>query len=104
MVVIAWLINLVAPVIFILGFLVLTLGNELIDTWLWIVCCISAVIGMIWGVVSWNVGVPPRWFWAKSSLFLFNNLVWSAIGTGFLFFLLPLAIWLLVVGREGLGV
>jgi len=51
--------------------------------------CISAVIGLIVGIVGWGNTVPPRWFWVKSSMELAGNRVLTAIGYAIQFFFIP---------------
>ena len=57
-----------------------------------IVGAILAAIGLIVGWSAWGREVPPRWFWVKSKLELFDNRVWNAFSYALQFFLIPFAI------------
>ena len=57
-----------------------------------IVGAILAVLGLIVGWSAWGQEVPPRWFWVKSKLELFDNRVWNAFSYALQFFLIPFAI------------
>ncbi|MBQ8703755.1 MAG: hypothetical protein IJ524_05220 [Bacteroidales bacterium] len=53
---------------------------------------ISAVIGLIIGIVGWGDTVPPRWFWVKSQAELAGSRILTALGYAVQFFFLPAAI------------
>ena len=61
-----------------------------------VIGAISAVIGLIVGIVGWADTVPPRWFWIKSSRDLAGSRFVTAIGYAIQFFFLALAIFGLV--------
>ena len=50
---------------------------------------VSAVIGLIIGIVGWGDTVPPRWFWIKSSTELAGSRIMTAIGYAMQFFFIP---------------
>lgn len=96
MIVLIYLFNIISPIITIVGTVILLFGGGLLDPLMWVLCGVSAIIGLIFGGISWGYGVPPRWFWAKSKLDLFDNLVVSSLKCAYTFFLIPLCIMLLV--------
>ena len=51
-----------------------------------IVGAILAAIGLIVGWSAWGREVPPRWFWVKSKLELFDNRVGNAFSYAIQFF------------------
>ena len=53
---------------------------------------VSAVIGLIVGIVGWADTVPPRWFWIKSRTELAGSRVMTAIGYTIQFFFIPACI------------
>ena len=57
-----------------------------------IVGAILAVLGLIVGWSTWGQEVPPRWFWVKSKLELFDNRAWNAFSYALQFFLIPFGI------------
>ena len=57
---------------------------------------VSAVVGLIVGIIGWADTVPPRWFWIKSSMDLAGSRFMTAIGYAIQFFFLALAIFGLV--------
>lgn len=97
MIVIVYIINLLGPIITIAGLFGLAglMQGELDDS-LWVVSGICGLVGIFFGIKAWSYGVPPRWFWAKSAVFLFENQVGCCFINMIRFFLLPLAIALAV--------
>ncbi|MBQ6772045.1 MAG: hypothetical protein IJP44_13855 [Bacteroidales bacterium] len=53
----------------------------------------SAILGLVVGIVGWADTVPPRWFWIKSSMNLAGSRFMTAIGYAIQFFFLALAIF-----------
>ena len=88
-----WLFQYISPVAIILGGLYLL---EEPSTTALVIGGISAVIGLIVGIVGWADTVPPRWFWVKSSMELAGSRFMTAIGYAIQFFFLALAIFGLV--------
>ena len=78
MMVFLWLFRLVSPIISVLGMLVLCSG-EFGDYDL-IIGGALAVVGFIIGLTTWAETVPPRWFWVKSRLDLFESRIYNAFG------------------------
>ncbi|MBQ9509688.1 MAG: hypothetical protein IJR53_09780 [Bacteroidales bacterium] len=86
MAVFLWIFQFISPITFLLGGLYflenpspLTLGLG----------GVSAVIGLIIGIVGWGDTVPPRWFWIKSSTELAGSRITTAIGYAIQFFFIP---------------
>ena len=50
---------------------------------------VLALAGFILGFTNWAIDVPPRFFWTKSRVELFDNRVGNAFGYAVIFFLLP---------------
>ena len=93
MVALIWLINILLPIVTILGIIGMGWGldDAPFELCLWgsLGCFI---VGFIFGLVAWKYEVPPRWFWIKSKTGLFENYVGSAFGYGFKFAFIPFAI------------
>ena len=100
MIVLIWFINLLLPIINILGLMGMfyVIGELEFDNgeWFWWVSLASFVPGFLFGLLAWNYDVPPRWFWVKSKLGLFENLVGSAFGYGISFALIPAAVIMII--------
>jgi len=89
-----WLFQFISPIAVLLGLLYLLGGDP--STSALIVGAISAVIGLVVGLVGWADTVPPRWFWIKSRMDLAGSRFMTAIGYAIQFFFLALAIFGLV--------
>ncbi len=85
-----WVFQKVSPILTILGALVLFGGGFI--GYEFIVGVVLAVLGLIVGWSSWGQEVPPRWFWVKSKLELFDNRIWNALSYAFQFFMIPFGI------------
>ena len=81
-----WIFQFISPIAIILGGLYLL--EEPSSTSL-VVGGLSAVLGLVVGIVGWADTVPPRWFWIGSRFM-------TAIGYAIQFFFLALAIFGLV--------
>ena len=97
MVVLLWILDKLRPIIVLIGLIFLITGiftgEYDASVWFWIIAGLSAIIGGIFGVKAWNEDIPPRWFWVKSPLELFDNKVGACFQWAFTFFLLPLCIY-----------
>ena len=71
-VVIAYIINLFAPIVNFLGMIGLCgcLVYESYSTL--IIAGIMAIVGLVFGVAAYRNDIPPRWFWSKSKNDLFG--------------------------------
>ena len=85
-----WLFQFINPIAIILGGLYLL---EEPSTASLIVGALSAVLGLVVGIVGWADTVPPRWFWIKSRMDLAGSRFMTAIGYAIQFFFLALAIF-----------
>lgn len=83
-----WFWQWISPIVFILGGLYLLEGDELAL----ILGAVSAVVGLVIGIVGWGDTVPPRWFWVKSQVELTGSRIMTALGYAVQFFFLPAAI------------
>ena len=90
MMVFLWLFRLVSPIISVLGMLVLCSGE--FGEYDLIIGAALAVVGFIIGLTTWAATVPPRWFWVKSRLDLFESRIYNAFGYALQFFLIPCCI------------
>ena len=82
-----WIYRLITPIVFIGGGLVLTSG-EYGDNDLWI-GAILAVVGFLFGYVTWILDLAPRMFWVKSPFALFQSRIFTALESALIFFLIP---------------
>ena len=85
-----WVFQKVSPILTILGALVLFGGGFI--GYEFIVGAVLAVLGLIVGWSSCGQEVPPRWFWVKSKLELFDNRIGSAFGYAVQFFMIPFGV------------
>ena len=82
-----WIYRLITPVVFIWGGIVFCSGEYVEnDIRLGI---ILAIIGFIWGLLTWSFDLAPRVFWVKSPFFLFQTRIFTAIESALVFFLTP---------------
>ena len=81
-----WLFQFISPIIFVLGGLYLLEAPEPLTL---ILSCITAVLGLVVGIVGWGDTVPPRWFWVKSSMALAGSRFMTALGYAIQFFFIP---------------
>lgn len=88
-----WLFQFISPIAFFIGGFYLVEGPDPLAL---ILGGVSAVLGLIIGIVGWADTVPPRWFWIKSSMEMAGSRFMTAIGYAVQFFFLVLAIFSLV--------
>ena len=86
MAVFLWIFQYISPITFILGGLYILEDPSPLAL---IFGGVSAVIGLIVGIVGWGDTVPPRWFWIKSSTELAGSRITTAIGYAIQFFFIP---------------
>lgn len=84
-----WIFQFISPIAFFIGGLYLL---EDPDPLALILGGVSAVLGLIVGIVGWADTVPPRWFWIKSSMDLAGSRIMTAIGYAIQFFFIPACI------------
>ena len=85
-----WIFQFISPIAIILGGLYLLGSPSPVSL---VVGAVSAVLGLVVGIVGWADTVPPRWFWIKSSMELAGSRFLAAIGYAIQFFFLALAIF-----------
>ncbi len=85
-----WVFQKISPILTVLGALVLFGGG--FEWYEFIVGVILAVLGLIVGWSTWGQEVPPRWFWVKTKLELFDKRVWNAFSYAIQFFLIPFGV------------
>lgn len=81
-----WIFQFISPVAVVLGGFYLL---EDADPLALVLGIISAIIGLIVGIVGWGDTVPPRWFWIKSSMDLAGSRFMTALGYAIQFFFIP---------------
>ena len=88
-----WLIQKIASITNLVGLLVLLseigFGDIGIGTHVYVLAGGLALAGFILGFTNWALDVPPKLFWTKSRVQLFDNRVGNALGYAIIFFLLP---------------
>lgn len=85
-----WIFQKISPILTVLGAFVLF--GDGFEGYEFIVGVVLAVLGLIVGWSSWSQDVPPRWFWVKSKLELFDNRFWNAFSYAIQFFLIPFGV------------
>ena len=85
-----WFFQKISPILTILGALVLF--SDGFEGFEFYVGAVLAVLGLIVGWSTWGQEVPPRWFWVKSNLELFDNRIWNAFSYAFQFFMIPFGV------------
>ena len=96
MVVLLWILQKISPIYMFVGLLYLLLSTDSWEGWMFVVGGIAAVIGGIFGATSWAEDVPPRWYWSKSNLELFDNKVGAIFGWAWSFFLLAFCVYAVI--------
>lgn len=91
--VIAFLLNILAPIVNVLGALGLCACIVYDDTHILPIGGILAVIGLVFGIFAYRNDVPPRWFWSHSKNELFEYSVIAVLGYGWSFAAWPFAIY-----------
>lgn len=91
--VIAFIINLFAPVVQPLGALGVC-GCVIYEDYQSLkLAGILAVAGLIFGILAYRLDIPPRWFWAKSSNEIFSFKIVTVLGYMWSFAAWPPAIY-----------
>lgn len=92
-VVLAFLINLLAPILNTLGLLGVC-GMGAYGDWGWLgICGIMFIVGCIFGGTAISYDIPSRWFWSKSANEIFNFKVFGVLGYGWSFAMWPAAVY-----------
>jgi hypothetical protein len=88
--VLLWILNILSPIVLIAAIGYFAMGD--IEDWVLYAGAGSALLGLIIGFTGWAETVPPRWFWVKSSVDLFDSRVFTALSYAFMFFCIPAAV------------
>lgn len=91
--VLAFLVNLFAPVVNTLGLIGLCGMGAYGDWYAMIWCGVLFVVGLIFGLKATQLDIAPRWFWSKSANELFSFTVFSVLGYAWSFAMWPGAIY-----------
>lgn len=85
MLVLLWLLEKLSPLINwlgIIGWIYVLSEEELV----YLFCAIPLwIAGFIFGICTYEYGMPPRWLWTKSSIDIFDNKICNGVGYGWLF-------------------
>ncbi len=91
--VVAFFINLLAPIVNVVGIIGLCGMGAQGDWGHMIWCVVLFVVGIIFGVKAYNLDIAPRWLWSKSFNELFKYSVFRVMGYGWNFAMWPSAIY-----------
>lgn len=94
-VVIAFIINLFAPLVNTLGAIGLCSCVVYDDFHILWISLGLAVVGLIFGILAYNNDIPPRWFWSKSVNEIFSFSVTAVLGYAWNFAAWAFAIYLI---------
>lgn len=95
--IIAYIINLLAPIVNILGAIGLCGCVVYEDLHIIAIAGVLAIIGLIFGILAYRMDIPPRWFWSKSKNELFSFSVTAVLGYAWSFAMWPCAVYLIIV-------
>jgi hypothetical protein len=99
-VVIAFIINLFAPIVNIVGLLGLIGSIVYEDFNTLIVGAIAGLIGFVFGIMAYRNDIPPRWSWSKSKNQLFSFAVIAVLKYIWSFAAWPFAIYIVSVAVD----
>ena len=97
MVVLAYIINLLAPVVNFLGMLGLCACIIYEELPVLLFSGIMAVVGLVFGIFAYKLDIPPRWSWSKSKNDLFSFAVTAVLGYAGSLAMWPCAIYMVKV-------
>lgn len=101
-VVISFIINLLAPIVNLIGIIGLFASIENDDIDVLIISGVLAIVGLIFGIFAYSNSIPPRWFWSRSKNFIFEFSVTTVLGYALNFATWPLAIYVIQLVVEEL--
>lgn len=97
--VIAYILNLFAPLVNILGAIGMLASISVGDMYILPIGGALFLVGIVFGIFAYKLDIPPRWFWAKSvnELFEFSvtavlGYAWNFASWGFTVYLVDLVI------------
>lgn len=93
MVIVAYIINLFAPIINMVGLLGLIGCVVYDDIYVLAIAAVLLVAGFIFGIFAYRNDVPPRWSWSKSKNELFSFSVTAVLSYAWSFAMWPCAIY-----------
>lgn len=93
-VVLAYIINLFAPIVNIVGAIGLC-GCIIYDDYYILSIAIPLfIVGFVFGILAYRNDIPPRWFWAKSVNEIFSFSVLAVLGYAWSFAAWPFTIYI----------
>lgn len=81
-----WIFQFISPIATVIGALYLLCEPSILAL---VLGGLTAVIGLVVGIVGWGDTVPPRWFWIKSNVDLAGSRIITAISYAIQFFFIP---------------
>jgi hypothetical protein len=93
LIVLSFIINLLARIVNPLGALGLFLCIIEDDFHILTISGALAVVGFIYGIFAYKLGIPPRWFWSRSINEIFSFSVTAVLGYAGSFALWPPAVY-----------
>ena len=100
MVVLAYIINMLAPVVNFFGMLGLCACVIYEDLYVLLFAGVMALVGLVFGIFAYKLDIPPRWTWSKSKNDLFRFSVTAVLGYAGSLAMWPGAIYLIKVLAE----
>ena len=99
-VVIAYIINLFAPIVNTLGAIGLCGCIVYDDFHILYTAAAMAILGLVFGIIAYRNDIPPRWFWSKSKNQIFEFSVSAVLGYSWSFAAWVFTIYLITVISE----
>lgn len=96
LIVLSFILNLFAPIVNTLGIFGLCGCIVYDDPHILIISGVLAVVGFIYGIFAYPLGIPPRWFWSHSANAIFEFSVTAVLGYAWNFAMWPCAIYLIM--------
>ena len=100
MIVLAYIINLLAPLVNFVGLLGLFACIIYEEFSVLLFAGVMAVVGLVFGIFAYKLDIPPRWTWSKSKNDLFRFSVTAVLGYAGSLAMWPGAIYLIKVLGE----
>lgn len=97
MIVLAYIINLLAPLVNFIGLLGLFACIIYEDLSVLLFAGVMAVVGLVFGIFAYKLDIPPRWSWSKSKNDLFRFSVTAVLGYAGSLAMWPCAIYMVKV-------
>ena len=95
--VIAFIVNLLAPIVNIMGLFGLWGCVEYEDLSIIGIAAALFILGLIFGIAAHRLDIPSRWFWSKSKNELFKFSITATLGYAWNFAMWPCAIYIIKV-------